>query len=79
MTNNQIAMSLTFICVTAGVGLLAHLIFDAMKSGVFPSRYQHLHRNRQPASFWSNVVFHAFAIALLLAIGCYAIWRLATE
>ncbi|MBR0671546.1 hypothetical protein [Neoroseomonas soli] len=51
--------------------LLAFVVFDALRRGVFPRRGGSAGRAEQPLAYWSNLVLYA---ACGLAFGAMAVW-----
>ena len=51
--------------------LLAFVVVDALRSGVFPQKFRAVHRADQPVAFWCSVGWFA---ACGLAMAVLAIW-----
>nr|WP_314070698.1 hypothetical protein [uncultured Roseococcus sp.] len=62
---------ITLVLAVPATLLLAFMVFDALRTGVFPVWRHAVSRRSEPGRYWMNIGWHA-ACALLL--GAIALW-----
>ncbi len=67
---------LTLVLLFPAQILIGRYIYDALKEGEVPVRFEAFAREEKPVSYWFTVGWSAVMLLLMLALSLYAIWHL---